>query len=163
CNDVRCALVVRSRLRTEREESHMSASTTAVNSSTSASTTPAFWERLWRASGIGFVAFLIIAYVIYGSQPHVGASADALTAFYVGIRTRIWIAGVLAGPTVLTLRWFAAALRTTLADTGQDGWGAAASASSAAVGALFLLGLTVIATLAYSIAVSGNNTLTSGL
>jgi hypothetical protein len=31
------------------------------------------------------------------------------------------------------------ALRTTLTDAGQDGWGAAATASSAALGALFLL------------------------
>jgi len=31
-------------------------------------------------SGINFVVFLIIAYVIYGYQPQVGASADALVA-----------------------------------------------------------------------------------
>jgi hypothetical protein len=50
-----------------------------------------------------------------------------------------------------------------LADAGQDGWGAAATASSAVFGALFLLLVTVTATLAYSIAGSGNNALTSGL
>jgi len=44
----------------------MSASTTVVTSSTSVYTTPVFWERLWRKSGINFVAFVIIAYVIYG-------------------------------------------------------------------------------------------------
>jgi hypothetical protein len=27
------------------------------------------WERNWRASGIGAVLFLIVAYIIYGSQP----------------------------------------------------------------------------------------------
>jgi len=64
---------------------------------------------------------------------------------------------------VLNLRWFAAALRTTFADAGQDGWGAAATASSAAVGGLFFLLITVVAALAYSIAGSGNCTLTSGL
>jgi hypothetical protein len=48
-------------------------------------------------------------------------------------------------------------------DAGQDGWGAAATASSAEFGALFLLLVTVTATLAYSIAGSGNNALTSGL
>jgi hypothetical protein len=138
----------------------MSASTT---SSTNPYTTPAFWERLWRASGINFVVFFIVAYVIYGSQPQVGASADALVAFYDGNRTRILIAAVLAGVAVLNLLWFAAALRTTLADAGQDGWGAAATAASAAVGGLFLLLVTVVAALAYSIAGSGNHTLTSGL
>jgi hypothetical protein len=59
--------------------------------------------------------------------------------------------------------WFAAAIRTTLADAGQDGWGAAATASSAALGSFFLLLVAVVAGLAYSIAGSGNHMLTSGL
>jgi len=128
----------------------MSASTTATASSTSVNTTRVFWERLWRMSGINFVAFAIIAYVIYGYQPQVGASADALVAFYDGHRTRILIAAAFSGLNVLNLMWFAAAIRTTLADAGQDGWGAAATASSTAVGALFLLFLTVSAALAFS-------------
>ena len=141
----------------------MSASTTAMTSSTSGPTSGAFWERLWRMSGINFVIFFIIAYVIYGHQPHVGASAEAIVGFYNGDRTRILIAAVFSGMAVLNLLWFAAALRTTLADAGQDGWGAAATASSAALGGLFLLLITVGAALAYSIARSGNHTLTSGL
>jgi hypothetical protein len=134
-----------------------------MSASTSVYATPMFWERLWRMSGINFVIFFIIAYLIYGYQPRVGASADALVAFYDGDRTRILIAAVISGLAVLNLLWFAAALRTTLADAGQDGWGAAATASSAAVGGLFLLIITVVAALAYSIAGSGNQTLTSGL
>jgi hypothetical protein len=134
-----------------------------MSASTSVYTTPVFWERLWRMSGINFVVFFLIAYVIYGYQPQVGASADALVAFYQGDRTRVLIAAVFSGIAVLNLLWFAAALRTTLADAGQDGWGAATTASSAAVGALFLLLITVGAALAYSIASSENHTLTSGL
>ena len=126
-------------------------------------TTHAFWERLWRTSGIQFVVFLIIAYVIYGHQPQVGASAVALVAFYHGERARILIAAVFSGLNVLNLMWFAAALRTTLADAGQDGWGAAATASSAVLGGLFLLIITMVAALAYSIAGSGIDALTSGL
>jgi hypothetical protein len=141
----------------------MNASTTAMTSSTSAYRTPAFWERLWRQSGINFVVFFIIAYVIYGSQPHVGASIDALVTFYGGDRARILIAAVVSGMAVLNLLWFAAALRTTLADAGQDGWGAAATASSAVVGGLFLLLIAVGAALAYSIAGPENHMLTSGL
>src|SRR6202521_5915607 len=141
----------------------MSASTTGRTSSTSVYTTGGFWERLWRLSGINFVAFVIIAYVIYGHQPQVGASADALVAFYDGHRTRILIAAAFSRLAVLNLLWFAAALKTTLADAGQDGWGAAATASSAAVGVLFLLLIAVGAALAYSIAGSGNHMLTSGL
>ena len=141
----------------------MSASTIAKTSSTSVYTTSVFWERLWRMSGIQFVVLFIIAYVVYGSQPQVGAAPDALVAFYNGDRTRILVAAVLAGLAVLYLLWFAAVLRTTLADAGQDGWGAAATASSAALGGLFLLVITVVAALAYSIAGSGNQTLTSDL
>jgi hypothetical protein len=50
-----------------------------------------------------------------------------------------------------------------LANAGQDGWRGAATASSAALGALFLLLIAVVAALAYSIAGSGNHMLTSDL
>jgi hypothetical protein len=140
----------------------MSASNAAMTSSTGANT-PAFWERLWRMSGINFIVFFVIAYVLYGHQPQVGAAADALVTFYGGSRTRILIAAVFAGMAVLNLMWFAAALRNTLADSGRDGWGAAATASSAMVGGLFLLLVTAPAALAYSISGSGDHTFVSGL
>ena len=141
----------------------MSTSTKTMTSSTSVDTNRAFWERLWRTAGIQSIGCFIIAYIIYGSQPRVGASADALVAFYDGGHMRILIAAMFNGLAVLNLMWFAGALRTTLADAGQDGWGAAATASSAALGALFLLLIAVIAGLAYSIAGSGNHMLTWGL
>jgi hypothetical protein len=136
---------------------------TAAATSTSAYTTGAFWERLWRASGIQFVGLFIVAYAIYGYQPQVGASADALVAFYGGHRTRILIAAFFAGLNLLNLLWFTAALRKTLADAGQDGWGAAAMVAGAMFGALFFVLITLGATLAYSIAGSGNQAFTSGL
>jgi hypothetical protein len=141
----------------------MSATTTAMPSSTSVYSTSAFWERLWRTSGIQFVVLFIIASLIYGTQPPVGASADALAAFYHGERTRILIAVFFFGLNLLNLLWFTTAVRTTLADAGQDGWGAAATVASAVFGALFLLIITVDAALAYSIAGAGNSTLMSGL
>jgi hypothetical protein len=141
----------------------MSASTTAMTSSSSTDTGRAFWERFWRTGGIQSVACFIVAYIVYGHQPQVGASSDALVTFYDADRTRILIAAVFSGLAVLNLMWFSAALRTTLADAGQGGWGAAATASSAVVGAFLLLALTVVAALAYSIAGSGNQPLASGL
>src|SRR6267154_1825716 len=99
----------------------MSAST-GTTSSASVYTTPAFWERLWRTAGI-----------------------QSFLCFYDGDRMRILIAAVFYGLAVLNLMWFAGALRTTLADAAQDGWGAAATASSAALGALFLLLISVVA------------------
>ena len=116
----------------------MSAST-GTTASASVYTTAAFWERLWRTAGLQSVLCFIVAYIVYGQQPPIGAPADALAAFYGGDRMRILIAAVFYGLAVLNLMWFAAALRTTLANAGQDGWGAAATASSAALGSLFLL------------------------
>jgi hypothetical protein len=136
---------------------------TRTTSSTSVYTTPAFWERLWRTAGIQSLVCFIVAYIVYGHQPQVGASAEVLAAFYDGNRMRILIADVFYGLAVLNLMWFAVAIRATLADAGQDGWGAAATASSAALGALFLLLISLVAALAYSIAGSGNHALTSGL
>lgn len=141
----------------------MSTSTAALRASTSVSTTPQFWERIWRTAGVQSVGLFVVAYFVYGNQPHVGASADALVAFYQVDRMRILIATVLSGFAVLNLMWFAAALRTTLADAGQDGWGAAATASSAALGGLLLLLIAVSAVLAYSIAGSGNPALLRAL
>ena len=142
----------------------MSQSTTVTAaSSPSVYASRGFWDRFWRTAGIQFVVFSVIVYLIYGQQPQIGASADSLIAFYHGERMRILIAAVFAGLNVLNLMWFVAAIRTTLADAGQDGWGAAATASSAALGALLLLMIAVSAALANSIAGSGNDALTSGL
>ena len=116
---------------------------TTTSTSPSVYTTPAFWERLWRTAGIQSVGLFVTAYLIYGRWPLIGA--------------------VISGFAILNLMWFAAALRTTLADAGQDGWGAAATASSAAFGGIFLLLLTLVVSLAYSIAGLGNHTLTWGL
>lgn len=122
-----------------------------------------FWERAWRTSGLQFVGLFIVASIIYGWQPGVGASTVELVAFYGGERTRILIAVICSGLNLLNLLWFAAALRTALADAGQDGWGAAATAASAAFGTLFLIHLAAGAALAYSITGSGDPMLTSGL
>ena len=122
-----------------------------------------FWDRLWRSAGIQFVVFLIIAYFIYGDQPKVGSSPDSLVSFYDGNRTRILIATFIFGMAVLNLLWFAAAIRSALRDAGEDGWGSAVTASSAALGGMLFVLMAVGAALAYKIAGSGNNTFISGL
>jgi hypothetical protein len=121
------------------------------------------WERNWRASGISAVLFIIVASVIYGSSPKVGASADKLVSFYDGDRTRILIATIIFCLGFLNLLWFAAALSTDLRDAGKGGWATAVTASSAALGAMFFLRMAVRAALAFSIAGSGSDQVTSGL
>jgi hypothetical protein len=146
----------------------MSVSTSAIPSTSSvgASTDAygsAFWEHLWRTAGLQFVGFFVIAAVIYGYQPHIGASPEALAAFYQGNRLRVLLATVFFGLNILNLLWFAAALRTTLSDAGEDGWGAAATAGSTAFGVMTLLQIAVTGGLAYSIASPGNYPLISAL
>jgi hypothetical protein len=97
----------------------MSTSTTAMTTSTSVFATRGFWEFFWRTAGIQSIVLAIIAQIIHGHQP--------------------LVAEVFFGLAILNLMWFAAALRTTLAEVGQDGWGSAATASSAVVGGFFLL------------------------
>jgi hypothetical protein len=121
------------------------------------------WERNWRSAGVVFAVLIIVASVIYGSQPGVGASADKLVSFYDGDRTRILIATVFFCFSFLELLWFGAALASVLRDAGMGGWAAAATASSAAWAAVLFMRMTVRAALAFSIAGSGSQQLTSGL
>src|SRR5258706_12390048 len=107
--------------------------TTAVGASSAGVNT---WERLLRQSGLNFVLFFVVANVLYGQQPHLGASSDALAAFYDGHRTRILIAPVISGLAVLNLMWVAASIRTTLEEAGPGGWGAPRPASRAPLAGL---------------------------
>jgi len=121
------------------------------------------WERNWRGAGVVFVVLLIVAFVIYGDQPKLGASDAELVSFYDGDRTRILIATIIFCFAFLELLWFGAALSSVLRDSGMGGWAAAATASSAALAAMLFLRMTVRAALAFSIAGSGHPQITSGL
>ena len=126
-------------------------------------TTVNFWERLWRMNGFNVVLFFVAAYLVYGSQPKIGASTDELVAFYDGDRMRILIAAVIFGLAVLNLMWFASAIRTTLVEAGQGGWATSATASSAAIGGVLLVLMAIGAALTYSIGGSGDDTFASGM
>jgi hypothetical protein len=124
---------------------------------------PEFWARIWRSAGIQSIAFFVVGYIIFGDQPGVGASPEKLASFYSGDRTRILIASVFFGFGVLNLMWFGAALASALRDADKAGWAGAATAASAAFGALVLLNTIVYAANAYTIARSGSAELTSAL
>jgi hypothetical protein len=110
------------------------------------------WERQWRGAGVVAFVLVIVAFVFYGSQPKLDASAAELVSFFQGDRTRILIATVIFLFSFLELLWFGAALSTVLRDAGKGGWAAAATASSAAMGAILFVRMTVRAALAFSIA-----------
>jgi hypothetical protein len=121
------------------------------------------WERNWRGNGVIAAVLFIISYVFYGSQPKVGASAEKLVSFYDGDSTRILIGTVIFGFATLCLMWFAAALASVLRDAGKGGWATAATAAGAAVGACYFVVISLRAGLAYSVAGSGDERVTSAL
>jgi len=95
-------------------------------------------------NGVAFVGLAIPTAVVYGVQPGVAASSDELVAFYGGSATRVLLAAVFAGLNTLNLVWFVAALRTTLADIGQDGWSSAATAAGAAIAVPLFLAIIIV-------------------
>jgi hypothetical protein len=141
--------------------------TTAISGSESVSTSKyasgEFFEFLWRTAGIQYVGFFIITTLIDGYQPGIGSSAGVLTEFYGGHGTWVLLGAALGAFNLLNLLWFAAAVRTALAETGQDGWGSAATAASSAFGVLTILTLAIGGILTFSIAGSGNQSLVLGM
>ena len=93
---------------------------------------PTFYERLWRSAGLQSAALFLVAAFIYGNQPPVASSSETVALFFDGDRMRVFVAAAVAGFGIVNLMWFAAAIRMDLANLGQDGWGAAATSSSAA-------------------------------
>ena len=102
----------------------------------------AFFEHLWRGAGVQAVAFAVVGLVVFNFLPFVAAPIFGLA--------------------ILNLTWFMAALRTTLADRGLDGWGAAGTAASAAFAGL-AFALVAIAITVQSLAGTGNEILVTGL
>jgi hypothetical protein len=120
-------------------------------------------QRTFSSAGVAFAVFSLVGFVIYGKEPKLGASADQLLAFYDGDRTRHLIATVVFCAAFLAVLWFGVALASVLRDAGEGGWAAAATVSSAALGAMLFLLMALHAALSYSIAGAGDDRLTSGL
>lgn len=121
------------------------------------------WERNWRGNGVIAAVLFIISFIVYGSQPKVGSSAEKLVSFYDGDSTRVLISTLIFGFATLCLMWFAMALASELRDAGKGGWGNAAIAAAAAIGAIYFVRMTIRAGLAYSIAGSGDEGITAAL
>jgi hypothetical protein len=114
------------------------------------------WERYGRATGIVFVVLYIVAFLIYGDQPKIGASTSDIVSFYDGDRGRILTAIAIFGIAIAFFLWFVAAIASALRDAGKAGWGLATIAAGTALASLFYLLIAITAGLAYSIAGSGD-------
>src|SRR5262245_56262992 len=124
---------------------------------------PTDWQRVWRGAGIQFVLFFVVAILIRGMQPKIGASNESLVAFYDGDRVRILISTIVFGFAFLNLMWFGAAIASALRDAGKAGWGSAMTAASTAFAGVGFVVLTITATLAYSVTGSGTFAVASAL
>jgi len=122
-----------------------------------------FWDRLWRSAGLQFVVLFVVAWFLYGDPPGPGSSSATLASFYDGHRLRVLAATFILGMAVLNLLWFAAAIRDVLRAAGQDGWGSAVTASSAALGGVLFVLMAGGAALAYRAGGAGNEVVLSGL
>jgi hypothetical protein len=120
------------------------------------------WERIWRGSGVVFRRLDRRRVLRLRRSAEARRLAAELLSFFHGDRTRILIATVIFCFAFLELLWFGAALSSVLRDAGVAGWGAAATASSAALGAILFFRMTVRAGLAFSIADLGHLQVTSG-
>jgi hypothetical protein len=89
------------------------------------------WERLARASGIGFVVLLIAAFIIYGNGPKVNDSAGTIASFYTDHRGRILTALILFGIAYILLLWFVGTIANVLREAGEGRLGATAIAMGA--------------------------------
>ena len=121
------------------------------------------WERNWLGGGVLFVALIVVAFFVYGSQPKLGASPAELVSFFHGDRTRILIATIIFCFAFLELVWFGAALSSVLRDANLGGWAGAAISASAVMGALLFLRMAVRAALAFSLVGSTSPPVVTGL
>jgi hypothetical protein len=113
------------------------------------------WERWARATGIGFVVLFVVAFIVFGDQPKVGASADKIVSFYDGDRSRVLTATVIFGVATLFLLWFAGAVANALREAGEGRLAATTIASAATLAGIFFMLMAVGAGLAYSVAGAG--------
>jgi hypothetical protein len=91
------------------------------------------WERLARASGIGFVALLIVGFLLFGDAPKVDASGSEVAAFYSDHSGRVLTAIPIIGIAFLLLLWFAGAVANILRAGGEDRLAGTALAIAAAL------------------------------
>lgn len=114
------------------------------------------WERWGRATGIGFVALFVVAFIVFGDQPGVGASADKIVSFYDGDRGRVLTATVIFGVATLFFLWFAGALANALREAGEGRLAATTIGSGAVIAGIFLVLMGIGSALAHSVAGSGD-------
>jgi hypothetical protein len=121
------------------------------------------WERWARASGIAFVVFVILAFVVGGETPSVGDSVEEVVSYYDGDRGQVLVSSTLFALALGFWIWFAGTLANNLRERGEGRAAATIIGAVAAFVAIQFVGTGLNAVLAYSVAGSGEAGVTKAL
>src|SRR5262245_65711417 len=98
------------------------------------------WERLARAAGIAFVAFVILAFVVGGETPSVGDPVEDIVSYYEGDRGQVLASSFLFALALGFWIWFAGAVANTLRERGEGRVAATITGAVAAFVAIQFVG-----------------------
>jgi hypothetical protein len=113
------------------------------------------WDRWARGAGVGFVILTIAAFIVGGEPPRVGDPVADIVSYYDGDRGRVLLSSMLFAFALLFYVWFAATIANLLRENGEGRVGATVLATATAFATLQLALTGIGATLAYSIAETG--------
>jgi len=121
------------------------------------------WERWARASGIGFVVFVILAFVVGGETPSVGDPVEEVVSYYDGDRGQVLVSSALFALALGFWIWFAGTLANNLRERGEGRVAATVIGAVAVFTAIQFVGTALNAVLAYSVAGSGDAGVTKAM
>jgi hypothetical protein len=121
------------------------------------------WERWARGAGIGFVVFVVLAFVVGGDTPTVGDPVENVVSYYDGDRGRVLVSSALFAIGLGFWIWFAGTLANNLRERGEGRVAATIIGAVAAFVAVQVVTTGLNAVLAYSVAGSGEPGVTKAL
>lgn len=121
------------------------------------------WERWARASGIGFVVFVVLAFVVGGETPTVGDPVEELVSYYDGDRGQVLVSSVLFAVGLGFWIWFAGTIANNLRERGEGRVAATVIGAAAAYVSIQFVATGLNAVLAYSVARDGEPGVIRGL
>lgn len=121
------------------------------------------WERWARAAGIGFVVFVVLAFIVGGETPGVGDPVEDVVSYYDGDRGQVLVSSALFAVALGFWIWFAGTLANNLRERGEGRVAATVIGAVATFTAIQFVGTALNAVLAYSVAGSGEAGVTKAL
>lgn len=108
-------------------------------------------ERWAPASGIVFVALMVVALILTGEPARYDDSGSSIASWLAGNRRELLLASILQGGALLMFLWYLGSLGTRLREAGEARLGAVAFGSGIVVAGMALITITVVGGLAYGI------------